>query len=373
MADGRQATVLTSKVPLTDRTGEVVGLLGIFTDISERKQAEGALKKSEQDYRQLYRQFQGLLNAIPDTIMLIAPDLTIVWANRGAMNQFPACASLHKRYCFNAWQGLNQPCAGCTEADRNSRLASLGELAAGVAHEINNPNGLILLNTPMLRDVLHDALSLFEDHYQQHGMLELGGLDYQELRDELPVMLQRIEGGAQRIKRIVEDLKNFVRQGDIDLSGQLDLNEVVQTAIRLLDNSIKKATDHFETAFGALPLGQGDFQRIEQVVINLIQNACQALTDRSAKIQLITYFDAENNCNILQLHDGGAGIAPEILPHVTDPFYTTRRQSGGTGLGLSISARIIREHGGQLELQSTLGVGTVVTMKLPIAEERECA
>ncbi|MBW2186866.1 MAG: PAS domain S-box protein [Deltaproteobacteria bacterium] len=400
----------------------------LVLDITERKQAGETLKKSELDYRQLYRQFQGLLNAIPDTIMLISPDMTIVWANRGAMDQFVDCQNLKTRHCFNLWQGLSQPCPDCpvqrcfasgeheeqliyaadgsawavrayplkdehgkvvnvidvcsdisekirlrAEADRNSRLASLGELAAGVAHEINNPNGLILLNTPMLRDVLIDALSLFADHYQQHGQLELGGLDYQELRDELPLMLQRIEGAAERIKRIVEDLKNFVRQGEVDLSDQLDLNEVVKAAIRMVDNSIKQATDHFEAVFGTLPRGQGDFQRIEQVVINLVQNACHALADRSAKIRLVTYFDAENKCNILQVNDEGSGIAPAALSHVTDPFYTTRRQSGGTGLGLSVSARIIREHGGQLEFRSTIGVGTVVTMKLPISEEGECA
>lgn len=398
-------------------------LYSIVYDITEREKAEHALKKSEQDYKQLYQQFQGLLKAMPDTIMLISPEMKVVWSNRGGQSQFHSGEDMRGQHCFKAWQGLTQPCAGCPvqrcfvsgeseeqlihdaaghtwavrafplkddqgrvtnvidvccditekvrlrdEVDRNSRLASLGELSAGVAHEINNPNALILLNIPVIEDVFEDAAAVFDHYYQQHGTFELAGLEYQEIRDEIPLLLQRIKGGAIRIKRIVEDLKNFVRHGNDDFTEQVDLNEVVQAAIRLVSNTIKKSTDCFETQFGILPLWCGDFQRIEQVVVNLVQNACQALTDRQQRVYVATYFDIDKRCNVLEVKDEGGGIAPELLSRITDPFFTTRRQQGGTGLGLSISERIVREHGGQLEIKSSPGEGTTVKIVLPLPE-----
>jgi polar amino acid transport system substrate-binding protein len=175
-----------------------------------------------------------------------------------------------------------------------------------------------------------------------------------------------MQEGANRIKRIVEELKDFARQDSSAATEAVDLNGIVQAAVRLVDSSLRSATSRFEARYGNdLPLIQGNAQRIEQVAVNLILNACQALPDPGCRISLETFHDREADTVVLRLTDEGTGIAPEHIPHLTDPFFTTKRESGGTGLGLSVSATIVKEHGGSLEFASEPGSGTIVTLTLP--------
>ncbi|MBV1790805.1 transporter substrate-binding domain-containing protein [Marinobacterium sp. D7] len=253
------------------------------------------------------------------------------------------------------------------------KMTSLGVLVSGVAHEINNPSSLLLLNLPVLRDAYADTREILENHYRTHGDFDIGGLAYSRMRDEIPLMLDEMLDGAQRIKRIVGDLKDFARQGSADLREVVDLNTVVDTAIRLVDNSIRKATGQFEVSLGVgLPTVRGNAQRIEQVVINLILNACQALRSPTEGIFLRTYYDADESGAlrvILEVRDQGQGIEPDAINQLTDPFFTTKRESGGTGLGLSVSAGIVSEHRGRLVFDSKPGEGTTVRMILPVESE----
>ncbi len=246
------------------------------------------------------------------------------------------------------------------------KMASLGILVAGVAHEINNPNGLILLNMPILREVYRDADEVLETRYHDQGDFTLGGLPYSRMRNEVPCMLEEMQEGANRIKRIVEELKDFARQDTSAATETVDFNETVKTAVRLVDSSIRAATNRFETDYAPnLPAIIGNAQRIEQVVVNLILNACQALPDMERRISLRTDYDQTIDSVIMRLSDEGVGITSEHIPHLTDPFFTTKRESGGTGLGLSVSATIVKEHNGSLEFDSNPGTGTTVTLKLP--------
>lgn len=249
------------------------------------------------------------------------------------------------------------------------KMASLGILVAGVAHEINNPNGLILLNMPILREVYQDAEEILETRYQDQGEFTLGGLPYSRMRTEVPCMLEDMQEGANRIKRIVEELKDFARQDTTAATDMVDFNRIVQAAVRLVDSSIRAATSRFETNYAPdLPQIQGNGQRIEQVVVNLLLNACQALTDQERGITLETLYEPMGKNVVLRLADQGSGIAPEHLSHLTDPFFTTKRETGGTGLGLSVSASIVKEHNGSLDFESDPGCGTTVTLKLPAAQ-----
>ena len=246
------------------------------------------------------------------------------------------------------------------------KMASLGILVAGVAHEINNPNGLILLNMPILREVYRDAEEVLEARFQEQGDFTLGGLPYSRMRKEVPYLLEEMQGGANRIKRIVEELKDFARQESSTASEAVDFNAVIRAAVRLVESSIRSATRHFEARYAPdLPPIQGNAQRIEQVVVNLILNACQALPDMERRIALETAYDQQAGTVLLRLCDEGNGIAPEHIPHLTDPFFTTKRESGGTGLGLSVSATIVKEHGGSVLFDSAPGRGTTVTLTLP--------
>lgn len=247
------------------------------------------------------------------------------------------------------------------------KMASLGILVSGVAHEINNPNALILLNTPILKEAYADAVEILEEHFRQHGDFSLGGLPYSRMRQEVPRLTDEVQESARRIRRIVDDLKDFSRRDDAAISTFFALNPVVEAALRLVDPSLRKATSHFHLELASdLPEICGSPQRIEQVVINLVLNACQALADGNAAITVCTRLDRAAAEVILEVRDSGSGILPEHLPHLTDPFFTTKREIGGTGLGLAISAGIIEKHGGTLEFSSTPAVGTLVTVHLPI-------
>ena len=174
------------------------------------------------------------------------------------------------------------------------KMAALGVLVSGVAHEINNPTGLILLEVPTLKRFHTDAVKVLERYYQENGDFSCGGLPYSRMREEIPRSLEKLQDAGKRIKRIVDDLKDFARQGDSASNEIVDLNAVAQAAVRLVEPTIRKATARFSAGYGtSLPGFRGNVQRIEQVLVNLILNACQALPDTGRAIELSTWHDPE--------------------------------------------------------------------------------
>lgn len=249
------------------------------------------------------------------------------------------------------------------------KLASLGVLVSGVAHEINNPNAFVMNNMELVEMAWAGALPILDRFWNEHGDFRLAGMDYSRIRERIPMLLAGIRDGARRIKLIVEELRGFARHEPDGIIESVNLNHVVNSATTLLANMLKKSTDHFEfDPCDDLPPVRGSFRRLEQVAVNLLQNACQALTDRSRHIHVSTRYDPFADAVSLVVEDGGAGMSPEVLPRITDPFFTTKRDAGGTGLGLSISATIIRQHGGDLHFASEPGAGTVATVTLPASK-----
>lgn len=246
-------------------------------------------------------------------------------------------------------------------------MRSLGILVSGVAHEINNPNGLIILNTPILKEALQDSIAILDAHWKQNGDFDLGGFPYSRMRDQLFFHLDEIIQSANRINRIVEDLKEFSRPREPNLSERFDLNRIVQSAVRLLESAIRNATHRFVAEYDPhIPPISGNSQRIEQVIVNLVLNACQAMTDLNKTIQVATCLSPDEPKALVEIRDEGMGIPEEYLNHLTEPFFTTRWDKGGTGLGLAISSDIVKEHGGSLRFKSVAGEGTTVILELPI-------
>jgi C4-dicarboxylate-specific signal transduction histidine kinase len=247
------------------------------------------------------------------------------------------------------------------------KMVALGTLVSSVAHEINNPNNFIMLNTPLLSEAWEGAMPIVDEYYERNGDFIIGGMKYTEIRENIPALFSGIWDGSKRIKQIVEDLRNFVRRDTADMSQSVDVNAVLKSAVTLLSNMIMKSTNHFSIEYGKnLPILRGNFQRFEQVMINLIQNACQALSDTRRGIFTSTSYDEKRRSIVVKVEDQGTGMGPEILSHITDPFYTTKSDSGCVGLGLSISSRIVKEHGGTLTFASEPGKGTKAEIVLPL-------
>jgi signal transduction histidine kinase len=251
-----------------------------------------------------------------------------------------------------------------------NKMTALGTLVAGVAHEINNPNHLVLMNARVLAEAWTDAKRILEAYHREHGDFLLGGLPYTEMRETLPALVRDMHGGALRIERIINNLKDFARPRGHAGQSTFQLNDAVQRAIALLHYLIRKTTArfHVDLAEGLPPL-RGDMQQIEQVVINLVANALEALPERDRSVTVATRYNQAQACLELEVRDEGIGIAPEHLARLCDPFFTTKQEQGGTGLGLAITYTLVRNHGGSIAFESVPGQGTRVLVTLPCATE----
>ena len=247
------------------------------------------------------------------------------------------------------------------------KMAALGTVVSGVAHEINNPNNFISINAPLLKELWIDVLEHIESGGGEIDLPIAGSLGRNRLRERVPLLCQGIIDGSQRIRNIVKELKEFSGSERFDLARPVDINQVIEAAVSLLQHNISKATHKFTLKTGVnMPLIRGHFQRLEQVLINLILNACQAIPDPDRAIAIGSSYDPQAQKVVMTVSDEGIGIPAEDLAQVTDPFFTTKRHMGGTGLGLAVSSRIVNDHGGRLEFSSRPGMATEARVILPV-------
>jgi PAS domain S-box-containing protein len=248
---------------------------------------------------------------------------------------------------------------------QSAKMASLGTLVSGVAHEINNPISTVMLNVQVLDKFWRSANPILEKFKEASG-LAVGALSYDEFSKRMPQLIRHTIEGVQRVKRIVGDLKEFAGQKPENARDRVNLNHTVQKAVDIMSSLIKKGTSNFKSDYApALPTFMGNAQRIEQVVINLVVNACQAMEKTSKSLRLTTGYSEKKESLYIAVKDTGCGIPSDVAAQITDPFFTTRRDSGGTGLGLSISDTIVRDHGGHIEFESVVGQGTTATVWIP--------
>jgi PAS domain S-box-containing protein len=249
------------------------------------------------------------------------------------------------------------------------KLASLGILVSGIAHEINNPNNFILLNTQLFSKIWKDIKPILDEFYNQNGDFVLAGMLYSKAKEKIDQSLEGIMIGSERIKTITKSLTEYVSADSGNLNELVDINKVIEMAILITNNLIKKSTNNFRVEYGNdIPLIKGNAQQLEQVIINIISNACQSLNDSNSEIKVQSYFYDEAKQVRIIIEDKGIGIKRGDLKYIMDPFFTTKRNIGGTGLGLSVSYAIIKNHGGSLSLTSESLKGTTVNVSFPVPE-----
>ncbi len=247
------------------------------------------------------------------------------------------------------------------------KMASLGILVSGVAHEINNPNQFIMSHIEPLKNAWEGAIPVLDQYSDQYGDFRMGGANYSLIKKKIPNIFSNISKGSLRIKTIVDELRGFVNESPRDILSKVNLNNMVDSALTLTANMIDSHTDNFSFQRGGnIPLIPGHYQRLEQVIVNLVQNACQALESKQETIRIKTGLDETENNALIEVMDTGIGIMKQDMDHVTDPFFTTKREQGGTGLGLSISSRIIADHHGTMVFESEKQKGTTVVIQLPL-------
>lgn len=419
--DGTEIWVEMAITPF--RVGERELALGVKRDITDRKRSEEALRQSEERFHQIFEQSDNA------QFILKYPDCPVIDVNPAAISLYgysreelahigPALflggpgqaaeitSQLGSNGVFRIEKTENRKKNGgkvivsvkgqrirlreseviyCTIQDitekvrmeeearviqakliHANKMTSIGTLASGVAHEINNPNNFILFNSTLLTDAWTDTVKILEGYYRENGDFSMGGLPFSEMKDVIPELLSGISEGSRRIKGIVDSLKDFSRVDRSGMDGEVSVNNAIMAAASILSNQIQKYTDNFcvRCAEG-LPPVKGSAQKIEQVIINLIINALHALPEKSKGVWVETYYDKARSEVAVKVRDEGAGMTREVLERITEPFFTTKADMGGTGLGLSISYSIMKEHRGNIEFDSRPGAGTTVTLRFP--------
>lgn len=247
------------------------------------------------------------------------------------------------------------------------KMVSLGMLVSGVAHEISNPNNFIMLNINLFAKVWEDIKPILKNYYKEYGDFVIAGMPYSKSIEKISNAMDGIASGSLRIKEFVGNLTNYAHQDSGILDDKVDIARVINNAHLIVNNLVKKSTNHFKiNKPRKLPFIRGNAQQLEQVLINLITNACQSLQDASKKISINVQHDKTKNSVCIIVQDQGRGISRKNLKHVFEPFFTTKRDYGGSGLGLSITYNIVKNHGGDLNLQSSEDEGTTATVTLPV-------
>jgi len=257
------------------------------------------------------------------------------------------------------------------------KMASIGVLAAGVAHEINNPVGFVQSNLNSLRRYaarLEEFTRAVIDDGAGGGLESDGGERSEQLtrlRKKLKIdfILEDLDGlieqslqGTQRIRKIVSDLRSFSRE-DQDEPGPVELNAVLQSVLEMAHNELKYKAEVIRE-FQPVPVLQGLPGRLSQVFLNLLINASQAI-ERDGRITVSTRHEGDQVR--VDIRDNGVGMDEQTMRHVFEPFFTTKAVGQGTGLGLHLAYGIVENHGGSIEVQSEVGVGTCFSVSLPVA------
>ena len=327
LGDGGRWLFFTA-TPLRNADGSIAGAVETLQDITDRKRAEEALLKHQSMLEELIAQRTAELAQAQENLV------------------------------------------------QSEKLASIGQLAAGVAHEINNPIGYIFSNFGALEKYLVDLfkmLNAYEKAEKSHGNAEIQQglktlrreLELDFLKEDIPTLMSESKEGIVRVRKIVQDLKDFSHV-DTNPDWQFaNLNQGIDSTLNVVNNELKYKADVIKD-YGKLPEVQCMPSQINQVMMNLVVNAAHAMGAERGRITVRT--GVKDGKVRLEVSDTGSGIPAHVLPRIFDPFYTTKPVGKGTGLGLSLSYGIIQKHHGSIEVQTELGKGSTFVVTLPITQ-----
>jgi two-component system cell cycle sensor histidine kinase/response regulator CckA len=410
--DGSELWVILKTSPIRDTEGNYVGTLSMMTDRTRHRQDEEALRKSEEQYRQI-------VETTTDGIIKLDSDSRIVFVNRRfaemlgyqpremigvsafefmtAAERVTAADSIQRRKiglkgsfdtAFRHKDGteVSVNIAGSPLVDTegqhvgtlgvvrdvterrkmqsqlmvSDRMASVGTLAAGVAHEINNPLAAVIANLDYVSESLGRIVG-GDPASRSEGMSDAWILE------EIKSPLDDAREAAQRVRFIVRDLKIFSRSPSDEPRSTVDVKAIMESSLRMAWNEIRHRAQLVKN-YGAVPGVNANEARLGQVFLNLVVNAAQAMQEGRAEqneIRVTTRLDGERV--VIEVSDTGAGIPPEIIGRIFDAFFTTKAVGVGTGLGLAICHRIVTDMGGELTVESEVGKGTMFRVALPVA------
>jgi len=323
-------------------SGELIALEGLITDISEQKRSEEALLRSQTELTQQKLQLENTLHELQQTQAVL----------------------IH-----------------------TEKMSTLGQMVAGVAHEINNPVSSVCGNLVHVGHYTEDLLSLidmYQNHYPQPPAAiqqKIQDMDLEFLLEDLPKAMSSMQVGADRIREIVRSLRNFSRKDDSQMS-KVNLHEGIEGTLLILQSRLKARGNYPEIAvikdYGNLPLVECYAGKINQVFMNLIGNAIDAIEEYNerrplaevkanrSKIKIRT--EVQNSNAVIRISDNGPGMPEEVSQQLFQAFFTTKPADKGTGLGLSISYKVVQEHGGKLSCVSALGHGAEFIIEIPIEQ-----
>jgi PAS domain S-box-containing protein len=435
-ADGSVRDILFNKATFQNSSGTIEGIVGVMVDISDRKQKECALRMSEEKNR-------SIVENIGMGVALISPQLKVLEINSKMQRWFPDIRLDGECFCYESFARppRKSPCSNCptretladgkvheavkqvnladgkhdykiiasaiTDSDgkviaaielvnditkdlvmerelqQSQKLASIGQLAAGVAHEINNPTGFVSSNLGSLKDYQRDIVHLLDLYRVLKDSVKSAGkspgasqlfdqitkidefeekIDLEYIRDDIIDLIDESKEGTERIKKIVEDLKHFAHPGQ-DKIQDTDINKELASTLNVVNNELKYKA-RVVKEFNPLPVIMANPQQLNQVFINILVNAAQSI-EKMGDIRILT--EVVDKYVQIRISDTGCGISEENLSKIFDPFFTTKGVGKGTGLGMNIAYNIIQKHKGDIRVQSRVGEGTTFIISLPVA------
>jgi len=391
--------------------------------INDRLQAEKALRKSEEKYRRIFESIQDVYveTSLEGDILEISPSVEKIFRYKrtdligASLNQFFASAEnrraivdaiLADDHIYNREIALldkdgntahcllnsvlvrddqlkphkvisslrditeTKKTAAALEQARTDlyqaqKMKALGTLVSGVAHEINNPTNLIMLNIHLFKGLWQDLLPLLTELTASDPKRKFGGLPVNYLEENLHLLIADTEMAVTRIAEIVKNLKEFYSRSSVSDKVPLDINAAVTNARKLTQTMLRKSGIELRTDMAPdLPKINANLQSVEQILMNMIINAGEAIEHGDGRVTVKTAQDGGDRV-LITVADNGKGIAPDMFDSLFDPFVTNKQESGGTGLGLSVTYSLVQAHNGHIRFRNLPGGGAEFAVSFP--------